>query len=228
MDNSPSPISTSVQHMNTEIGAIRTFGTYPQTTEGGDRTPIQWRVLKHTDNGLYLLSEYLLDCRRYHHVAVETTWRDCDLRAWLHDGFYQSAFNKSEQQCIKTTLCTGNGEGCTDTEDKVFLPSVAEVNELIGKRLLDSCGARRLTVGTPYAQAAKADGCRLYVYDKSIKTNYIMENGVETGCSWWWLRTRGNSASRANFIGTLSSIRSYGSIDLPYYGVRPALVLQQQ
>ena len=228
MDNSPSPFLTSVQNMNVGIGALLTFGTYPQTAEGGDRTPIQWRVLKNTDDGLFLLSEYLLDCRRYHREPVEMTWRDCDLRAWLNERFYQNAFDESEQRCIKTTVCTGNGDGSADTEDKVFLPSVMEVNELTGLHLSESCGARRLTVGTPYARAAKADGCRLYVYDKSVKSNYVMENGVETGCSWWWLRTQGNAASRTNFIGTRSSVRRYGSIDLPYYGVRPALVLHRQ
>jgi hypothetical protein len=69
----------------------------------------------------------------------------------------------------------------------------------------------------------KADGCRLYVYDKSVKDDYLIENGKKQGCSWWWLRTQLGRSSCATFIGPRASVRSYGRVDLIYYGVRPAL-----
>jgi hypothetical protein len=65
----------------------------------------------------------------------------------------------------------------------------------------------------------------LYVYDKSESDNYITENGKKLGCSWWWLRTQPGSSSRAAFVGTRASIRSYGRVNLKYYGVRPAIKL---
>ena len=76
---------------------------------------------------LFLLSEYILDCRRYHgesvdmkwRDSVDITWHDCDLRKWLNDEFYNTAFNATEKEFIKTTHCADNGEGA-DTEDKVF------------------------------------------------------------------------------------------------------------
>ncbi|UHA76287.1 hypothetical protein KIK04_23485 [Paenibacillus sp. 481] len=209
-------------------GEIITFGTYPQLADGADRTPIKWRVLQRSGSELFLLSEYILDCKRYYGEYVDITWRDSDLRKWLNDEFYHAAFNDSEQSLIKTTRCTDNGEDSTDTEDKVFLLSVSEVKELTDKRGEDGLSANRRAIGTPFAKMKKNDGCNLYVYDKKVKVDYIIENGEELGCSWWWLRTQPSRSSRAFFVGPRSSIRSYGRVSLACYGVRPALTINLQ
>lgn len=47
-----------------------TFGTFPQTAEGGIE-PILWRVLGVKDGKAYLLSEYVLEARRIHGDEVE-------------------------------------------------------------------------------------------------------------------------------------------------------------
>lgn len=210
-------------YRNAKPGDIIAFGTYPQRSDGADRTLIKWRVLQNSGSELFLLSEYLLDSKRYHSDFADITWRDSDLRKWLNDEFYNAAFNDSENRFIKTAHCTDNGEGSTDTEDRIFLLSVSEAKELTYKLDENSLGAKRCAIGTEFSKIKKNDGCRLYVYDKKVKDNYITENGEESGCSWWWLRTRGNSSSRAFFVGTGSSIRSYGRVSLAYYGVRPAL-----
>ena len=212
-------------HRSAKIGDLVTFGFYPQMAGGADRTPIQWRVLQNSRRELFLLSEFLLDCKRYHAEYVDTTWRDCELRHWLNDEFYNAAFDAVEQGFIKTTLCTDNGEGRPGTRDKIFLLSVAEVKALTD-RLDNSSSAGRRAVGTEFAKEKKADGCRLYVYDKSVDADYIIENGRGHGCSWWWLRTQLGAPSRATFVGTRASIRSYGRVSLRYYGVRPALKLE--
>jgi hypothetical protein len=217
-------------NQNANIGEIITFGTYPHTADGTDRTPIQWRVLQNSGSELFLLSEYILDCKRYHGKSVDIkwrdcvdmTWHDCDLRKWLNDEFYNTAFTATEKELIKITHCTDNGEDTPDTKDKVFLLSVNEIKYLTdihGKDL-------RRAVGTDFAKAKKSDGCDLYVYDKTVKANYIIKNGEEFGCSWWWLRTQGNKASRAYFIGTNCSIRSYGNNSSARDGVRPALKIK--
>lgn len=208
-------------------GEIITFGTYPQMADGADRTPIKWRVLQNSGSELFILSEYILDCKRYHGKSVEIKWRDCvditwydcDLRKWLNDEFYNTAFNDTEKEFIKTTHCTDNGEGAPDTEDKIFLLSVNEIKDLPDKYGKDF----RRAIGTDFAKTKKPDGCYLYVYDKANKDNYIIRNGEEAGCSWWWLRTQGNKPSRAFFIGTNRSIRSYGNNSSARDGVRPAL-----
>ncbi|WP_339314309.1 DUF6273 domain-containing protein [Paenibacillus sp. FSL R10-2734] len=213
---------------NIKPGEIITYGTYPQSKEGKE-LPIEWRVLQNSGGELFLLSEYILDCKRYQGKSVDIkwrdcvdiTWQDCDLRQWLNDEFYNTAFNAAEKECIKTTHCTDNGEGSPDTEDNVFLLSVDEIkafSEIHGKDLLRA-------VGTDFAKTKKSDGCSLYVYDKTDKDNYIIKDGEEIGCSWWWLRTQGNKLSRAFFVGPSCSIRSYANVSVARDGVRPALVI---
>ncbi|MDK8180223.1 DUF6273 domain-containing protein [Paenibacillus sp. UMB4589-SE434] len=204
-------------------GEIITLGTYPQTVEGEHRTPIKWRVLQNSGRELFILSEYILDCRRYHSEFVNITWRESDLRKWLNDEFYHTAFNDSEKGDIKITYCADNVERSTDTEDKVFLLSVAEVKELTYKLDEVSLNTKRRATGTEFSKLKKKDGCHLYIYDKKVRADYMFENGEELACSWWWLRTQPSSSSRAFFIGPRSSIRSYGRVNLACYGVRPAL-----
>lgn len=204
-------------------GEMIAFGAYPQRADGTDRTPIHWRVLQNSGGELFILSEYILDCKRYHGEYADVTWRDCDVRQWLNGEFYSAAFDAAEQALIKTTHCTDNGEGSPATWDKVFLLSVAEV-----KRLTDTLGKDfRRAVGTDFAKVKKADGCHLYVMDKRVDADYITENGQKHGCSWWWLRTQGSSPSRAFFVGTRASLRGYARVNLARDGVRPALNLYQ-
>ena len=215
-------------HQNTTLGESITFGTYPQTADGDDNTPIQWRVLQKSRKELLILSEFILDCKRYHGEDTNITWRDCDLRQWLNDEFYTVAFDDDERELVKTTRCTNHGEGNPDTADEVFLLNVAEVN-----RLKDTYGKDILRArGTEFAKREKADGCHLYVMDKNVEEDYIHEGGQKYGCSWWWLRNRGKlkdegtDPSRAAFIGTRASIRHYARVTLESYGVRPALKLE--
>ena len=177
---------------------------------------------------LFILSEYILDCKRYHGEYADITWRDCDLRKWLNNEFYNAAFNAAEKGFVRITHCTDNGEGGPDTEDKVFLLGVAEVKSLTDMHGMDTSDTKRRSIGTEFAKAKKADGCHLYVYDKSVNDDYITENGQKHGCSWWWLRTQGSSSSRAFFIGTRASVRSYCRVNRVSYGVRPALKLDPQ
>jgi hypothetical protein len=219
----------SAPHRSAKPGDIVTFGRYPQTADGADRTPIRWRVLHNSGGELFLLSAYILDCKRYHCAYTDTTWRDCDLRRWLNDAFYRAAFTATEQEFITTTRCTENGDGSPDTDDKVFLLSVAEVRDFTDAHEGTRTTIRRRTVGTAFARAEKADGCRLYVYDKGVERDYLIENGEKHGCSWWWTRTQlqihNGRSSRAAFIGARGNIKSYGRVDLAWYGVRPALKL---
>lgn len=199
-------------------GAIILFGAYPQSADGA-ALPLEWRVLQNSGSELFLLSEHIVDCKRYHGSNVDMTWRDCDLRQWLNGEFLETAFDAAEQESIKTTHCTDNGEDSPDTQDKVFLLSVTEIRELSdlhGREL-------RRAVATDFAKMRKPDGCNLYVYDMSNKANYVIRNGEAVGCSWWWLRTRGNKPGRAYFVGTGGSIRSYATVNLARDGVRPAL-----
>jgi hypothetical protein len=212
---------------NTQPGEIITFGRYPQTVGGTDSTPIQWLVLENSGDELFVLSRYILDCRRYHCEFTDTCWQECDLRQWLNDAFYHSAFTDAEKKIVTMTHNTDHGEGSPDTVDRVFLLSAAEVHGLIGRLGKDFVRAR----GTEFAKVKKPDGWRLYVMDKNIPADYIFEGDRKYGCSWWWLRDqgrlkdKGNNPSRAVFIGQRASIRHYARVDQTGDGVRPAVRL---
>ncbi|MFS0838712.1 DUF6273 domain-containing protein [Paenibacillus sp. 1P03SA] len=218
----------ALKYRNLKPGQFIMFGTYPQSADGKE-SAIQWRVLQNSGSELFVISESILDCKRYHgksadlkwRDSVEMTWRDCGLRGWLNDEFFNTAFHAAEKPFIKTTHCSDNGEDCPDTEDKVFLLSATEIKNLSG---VHGKGLRR-AAGTDFAKLKKSDGCSLYVYDKTNIDNYIVKDGEKAGCSWWWLRTQGNKPSRACFAGPGCSIRSYGNNSIDGYGVRPALNL---
>ena len=204
---------------NLKVGESVSFGLYPQSSDDLSM-PIIWRVLQREGQELLLLSERILECKPYHETLIEVMWVDCDLRKWLNEEFYTEAFNHEEKLRIKKTLCTGNGDQSPDTWDQVFLLSESEARVLTHK---DKECISRMAMGTDYAKMKKKDGCHLYVYDKTDERNYLFENGGRFGCSWWWLRTRGNKCTRAFFVGPRSSIRSYGEVTLTRDGVRPTL-----
>jgi hypothetical protein len=133
----------SPPHRSARPGEIITFGNYPLTAEGADTTPIRWRVIQNSGRELFILSESILDCRRYDREYVDVTWRDCDLRKWLNDEFYDAAFDAAEKGLVNTTLCTENGEGSPDTEDNFSLLSIAEVKgpaDILGKAIHRAAG----------------------------------------------------------------------------------------
>jgi Family of unknown function (DUF6273) len=226
VETAPDPVPRRLAHV--AVDALLEFGAYPQSSGRVGKEPIRWRVLDRCDGVVLLLSDRILDCKRYHHELVETTWRDCDLRAWLNAEFFAAAFGDDERKLVEATTCTDNGDGAPDTVDSVFLLSVKEV-----RALTDPSGGghpRRSATSTEFARAPKADGCRLYVYDKGVERDYVLEDGERHGCSWWWTRTQlqvqDGRSSRAAFIGARGDVKSYGRVDLPYYGVRPAVRLR--
>lgn len=194
-------------------GERMTFGLYPQSADGEVR-PIVWRVLQNMGSELFLLSEEILECKRYHgknadiswRDAVDTTWRDCDLRQWLNEEFYATAFGADEQKMIMTTHCGDNGEGSPDTEDKVFLLSVTEIKALtavLGKAWLTA-------VGTDYAKLKKPDAAA------STYTIRMRRTIMSCGTARKRAVPGGGCARRATSLrAPISSVRGAASAAMP-------------
>ena len=205
------------------------LGAYPQAT--AEAEPIRWHVLERssTNNGLLLVSDRILDCKRYAAAFAPTTWQDSDVRAWLDDEFLPTAFDAAERKRIRTTTCTDNGDGTPATRDRVFLLGVDEVRRLTDPPRRNRL-PRRAATATDFARATKPDGTRLYVYDKTVELDYVVDDdGVRRGCSWWWLRTqpktRTDSDARAAFVGARGDVKTYGRVNLPN-GIRPAICVR--
>lgn len=209
-------------------GNIITFGTYPQTKEGTDQTPIEWIVLDYDEanHKTLLISRYCLDTMKYDTSFSSVTWEKCTLRSWLNDEFLNKAFSEKEQSAILTTevdnsenqsfgelgLLWGN-----DTQDKIFLLSVADARFYFGARWWEEDdGENTASRAAPTAYAIKQgagviDGC-------------LTADGEPAW--WWWLRSSGlsrNNAARVNYDG---SLHDDSDADPAYGTVRPVLWLE--
>ena len=55
------------------------------------KDPIEWVVLDKTEDSIFVMSKYALDCLPYNKVYAYVTWQFCTLREWLNEKFYNRA-----------------------------------------------------------------------------------------------------------------------------------------
>jgi hypothetical protein len=190
------------------------FGRYPQGAKG-EVEPLRWRVLSVDEKAgkALLITEKLIDYRRYHGRFTDITWEDCDLRRWLNRDFTNSAFNEEERKNIILTenLNPHNSEygtyGGNSTKDRVFLLSIEEA-----KKLFHS-DRDRMAEATPYT----VNRYRLIDYYKRFG---------DEGMGWWWLRSPGHYSSSAARVRPGGGVNDYGRyVNIDDVAVRPALWL---
>ena len=192
-----------------KVGETIEFGNYPQDKDGTEK-PIEWIVMKKEGNQVLLLSKYVLDAKPYNEEVEEVTWETSDIRKWLNNEFYTTAFNKAEKAKIQTSLIKNedNSEygtsGGNDTEDKVFLLSEKEAETLF------SNDKKRIAKATEYAEESG-------VY------------GNEEKAAWWWLRSPGHWSDGAAVVNRNGWVYRDGDyVSSSVDGVRPALHLNLQ
>ena len=184
------------------------FGRYPQG-KNGEVLPLRWRVLavKPKERQALLITEKLIDCRRYHKEFKAITWAECNLQKWLNNEFLKEAFTEQERGKINLTKNknpdnkryeTNGGE---NTEDNVFLLSLDEA-ETYFRSDID-----REAAGTDFA--VKQGLC-------------LLDNGM----GWWWLRSPGSGGDFAACVIPDGRVFDFGyTVYLDIVGVRPALWL---
>ena len=192
-----------------KVGKTIEFGNYPQDKDGTEK-PIEWIVMKKEGNQVLLLSKYVLDAKPYNEEWEDVTWETSDIRQWLNNEFYTTAFNKTEKAKIQTSLIKNedNSEygtsGGNDTEDKVFLLSEKEAETLFSDE------EERIAKATEYAE----------------------KSGVDVNkekAAWWWLRSPGGYSDGAAVVSCSGWVYGSGDdVDNDSDGVRPALHLNLQ
>ena len=212
----------------TKVGNYVTYGTYPQTAEGDDSTPIEWLVLDYDEKNsrVLLISRYGLDCQPYNTKYTDVTWETCSLRTWLNGTFLNKAFSKAEQRAILTTNVDNSSSQCfsgwstsggNNTQDKIFLLSYAEAKKYFNVEDLETPGADKNTKSrvapTAYAIAQGAGN----------SSGNMTADGSASG--WWLLRSPGSSASSAAFVGSSGSLGDYYYVRNDRVVVRPAFWL---
>ena len=192
-----------------KVGKTIEFGNYPQDKDGTEK-PIEWIVMKKEGNQVLLLSKYVLDAKPYNEEFEDVTWETSDIRQWLNNEFYTTAFNKTEKAKIQTSLIKNedNSEygtsGGNDTEDKVFLLSEKEAETLFSDE------EERIAKATEYAEKSG-----VYVNKEKV--------------AWWWLRSPGYHGHHAAVLNKYGWVDRDGScVSIYSGGVRPALHLNLQ
>lgn len=100
-------------------GSIFLLGAYEQdNNENNGPEAIEWIVLEDRGDIAYLLSRYVLDYGPFDKDGKTNVWKDCTLRKWMNEEFYNVAFNTEEQQYFDKAKITTNG---IETFDYVFL-----------------------------------------------------------------------------------------------------------
>ena len=192
-----------------KVGKTIEFGNYPQDKDGTEK-PIEWIVMKKEGNQVLLLSKYVLDAKPYNKELEDVTWETSDIRQWLNNEFYTTAFNKAEKAKIQTSLIKNEDNskygtnGGNDTEDKVFLLSEKETETLFSNK------EERIAKATEYATKSG-----VYV------------NEEKAAC--WWLRSPGYKSDNAAEVDYDGWVYRHGyDVDGNHDGVRPALHLNLQ
>ncbi|MDD6094768.1 MAG: DUF6273 domain-containing protein [Clostridia bacterium] len=106
-----------IEQINNRLsdGDIIYFGTY-------NSEPIAWKILKTESNKMLLITENSIAQKPFTDDIKNVTWETSSLRTWLNEEFITSFSTDQQNQILSTN--TGN------TNDKVFLLSVDEIEEL--------------------------------------------------------------------------------------------------
>ena len=101
--------------------------------------PIEWKILSQSDGEALVVSSVLLDAHRYDDNS--NNYFGSEIRQWLNDDFYGSAFPLDSSAVLKTEVDNSapttdsdtNPFACENTQDKVFLLSYQDyLNEAYG------------------------------------------------------------------------------------------------
>ena len=125
----------SIKHV--KIGDTFTFGKYEQDgSYNNAKEGIEWIALDIKDGRMLVISKYELDHKLYStYQNNSANWETSYMRNWLNYTFYDYAFSSDEQALIQTTTVTADKNPYTttdpgnDTQDKIFLLSVTEVEK---------------------------------------------------------------------------------------------------
>lgn len=187
-----------------QVGDHITFGRYRQGS-GGQMQDIEWRVLEVKNGEALIISEKLLDYVSYNDTLTDVTWRNCSLRQWMNNYFYNLAFSSNEQAQIANHYIDNwdnpnfGTDGGGSTEDKVFALSIDEAQKYFA---------------TDRERKAYTTDC---AHNKGYDSD-------DNRTNWWWLRSPGNVGDHACSVNRNGTVHDYGhGVNFKSGAVRPAL-----
>lgn len=203
--------------------------------------PIKWRVLKVKGSEVLLLSDKVLDNKKYD-LEFSYSSEESALRAWLNgynwksvtmdknesghfsDNFIDAAFTNREKSAIKNSIVENyKYKGYNNVEigsyqmvDKIFLLSESEMSGS------DAVGLGYMSSGKEYDEAKRSKST---TYAKAMGVWNSKSRNYLGNCDWW-LRSPGYDFGHTMRVGHLGYIYVSGDENYNCYnGVRPALNL---
>ena len=152
---------------NLAVGQVILFGKYFKNNSK-IKEPLEWKVLETDGKTALLITEYAIDCKRYHNEFSDASWNNCNLRKWCNEEFISTAFLKAESKALVTSK-NKNSYG-PETHDLVFCLSIDEAAK--------------------YFRDDKDRICKA--------TSYALKQGaykLNDGYTCWWLRSRRGSVT---------------------------------
>ena len=206
---------------------------------------LNWTILDETNGEYFLLCNSIIDSQEYYDndntrtingkTVYANNYAESNIRKWLNETFYETAFNDLQQSLIQTTMVDNSAKStnpygqetywnngvntyaCENTNDKIFLLSTEEVtNSNYGfSSAPDTHDTVRRKQTSDYAQSQGA---------------YTYSGGSYDGNGYWWFRSpyydkvqdRVGAGRRIYYDGNVSGV---SSIDDMRGGVVPALKL---
>ena len=149
--------------------------------------------------------------------GYSNNYKNSNVREWLNNEFYKTAFSELQKAIILTTLVDNSAESagfskslndCEDTADKIFLPSYSEITNDAYGFFSDNGG----------------DGARERITSDYLRAigGYMRASGFDVGKAEWWLRSPYGGTESARFVSVNGNVEDGTKV---YYslGVVPAL-----
>lgn len=176
--------------------------------------PVSWTVFD-ADAG-FIVSNLVLDSQEYYDSYSDRTidgktvysnnWEYSNIRKWLNDDFYNTAFTAAEQNAIRVTPLSNvaystdfSKYDANNTEDKVVALTYAFATKYWTN------AADRIAKNTDYAKCQGAF------------------NNSNAGTSYYWLCSAGGDASYSSYVNYSGDVNSSCRVYSTYIGVRPAI-----
>ena len=220
---SASPCSTAYKFDNgTEIVSGTTYWFKCE--------PIVWNVLSNNSGEYYILSSVLLDSHCYYNSTSNRTidgktvypnnYEYSDIRTWLNNDFYNSAFALGNTHIQTTTVDNSasttdsptNPYTCNNAQDKVFLPSYQDY-------INSSYGFSTSTGPTDTRECRTTDWARARGAYYNTDSSYLY-NG------YYWTRSPRSDGSDGAWGVDYNGYLNYGFVYVTSISVRPALTIK--
>ncbi len=191
-------------------------GYYENTVYWFEFEPILWKIVAETGGAATLICETLIDSREFDdNNSHSNHYAQSNIRAWLNDSFYKTAFNELERELILLTTVDNSEEStgdasnphiCEKTLDYIYLPSYMEATTYFKSNTI---GQKQTT---DYARCQGA---------------FTYSGGNYDGNGYWWLRS---PYSNYDYYARLVGFDGYVgySMDVYYtnYGICPVLQIR--